>query len=322
MLYPALLAVFLAAFFSVVAVYAVANEKLGTQQKRIKERIKSIAAEIKPEKTELGILRDERVSEIPAFNRFLSKIALTKYLQKQLDEAGIPLKAGALILGMLSLGGFAYLLFNFLLKNQLIALIIGLLVLPLPYLYVQIKRKQRRDRFDTLLPEGLDLICNALKAGFSLESAMRMVAQEIPDPVGIEFAVAFEEQNLGISLSESLTNLGNRVDSDDLKLFATAILIQKKSGGNLAEVLEKIASVIRERFRLQREIKIFTSHGRLSGYILVILPIIVAVILYFLNPDYLNILFKDRTGNYLLAGAVILQIIGILTIRKIINIRI
>jgi tight adherence protein B len=322
MLYPALLAVFLAAFFSVVAVYAVANEKLGTQQKRIKERIKSIAQEIKVEKSELTILRDEKVSEIPAFNRFLSKIALTKHLQKQLDEAGIPLKAGALILGMLSLGGFAYLLFNFLLKNQLIALLIGLLVLPLPYLYVLRRRNQRRERFDSLLPEGLDLICNALKAGFSFESAMRMVAQEIPDPVGIEFALAFEEQNLGLSLTDALTNLGNRVDSDDLKLFATAILIQKKTGGNLAEVLEKIASVIRERFRLQREVRIFTVHGRFSGFILVVLPIVVAVILYFLNPEYLNVLFKDRTGNYLLGGAVILQIIGILTIRKIINIRI
>jgi tight adherence protein B len=172
------------------------------------------------------------------------------------------------------------------------------------------------------LPEAVDLITNALKSGFSLETALRMAAREIPDPLGIELGVAFEEQNLGMSLTEAFSNLGNRVQSEDLNLFITALMIHKKIGGNLAEVLEKIGNTIRERFRLEREVKIFTAQGRLSGFILVLLPILVAVVILVFNPGYLKILWMEKVGKYLVGIAVIMQLLGIWVINRIVNIRI
>jgi len=149
-----------------------------------------------------------------------------------------------------------------------------------------------------------------------------MVASEIPDPLGIEFALTFEEQNLGVSISEAFSNMERRVESEDLSLFTTALLIQKKTGGNLVEILEKIGSTIRERFKLKREIKIFTAQGRFSGFVLVLLPIIMAVAILTISPDYLKTLLVEKAGNYLLGAAIIMQIVGILVIRRIVNIRI
>lgn len=182
--------------------------------------------------------------------------------------------------------------------------------------------RKRREEFDALLPEAIDLVTNALKAGFSLELALRMAAREVPDPLGIELGVAFEEQNLGVGLTEALGNLEKRVQSEDLSLFVTSLLIHKKIGGNLAEVLEKIGNTIRERSRLEREVKIFTAQGRFSGFVLVLLPIIVSFIIWILHPEYLKILWMEKAGRYLLGTAVIMQILGIWVINRIVNIRI
>jgi tight adherence protein B len=223
---------------------------------------------------------------------------------------------------MLSLAGLAFLLVNILLQSLLLAFVAAFVGGSLPYIYVRRRRRKRREEFESLLPEAIDVMTNALKAGFSLESALSMVAREIPDPLGIEFAIAFEEQNLGASLSESLTNMQERVQSEDLGLFSTALLIQKKAGGSLAEVLEKIGLTIRERFRLRKEVKIFTAHGRASGFILVLLPMIMAGAILMLNPEYLKVLLVERAGNYLLGAAILMQIAGILVIRRIVDIRV
>ena len=183
-------------------------------------------------------------------------------------------------------------------------------------------QRKRKEAFDTLLPEAIELITNALKSGFSLESALRMAAKEIPDPVGIELAVAFEEQNLGVSLTEALSNLGNRVQSEDLNLFITTLLIHKKTGGNLAEVLEKIGNTIRERFRLEKEVKIFSAQGRFSGIVLVVLPIIVTIIIWVINPSYVRILIEEKAGKYLLGTALVMQFVGIWVINRIVRIRV
>ncbi len=220
------------------------------------------------------------------------------------------------------MGGLAFLLGHILLPNLLLAGLAALIAGSLPYLYVRRRRRKRREEFESLLPEAIDVMTNALKAGFSLESSLSMVAKEIPDPLGIEFAIAFEEQNLGASLSDSLSNMQERVESEDLGLFTTALLIQKKAGGSLAEVLEKIGLTIRERFRLRREVKIFTAHGRFSGLILVLLPIIMAGAILILNPEYLKVLLVERAGNYLLGAAILMQIAGIAIIRRIVDIRV
>ena len=323
MLYHIVLAVFSAAFLSAVAVYLVLSEKLGKRDKRIRRRLEGLTSETPADKkiTYL-ILRDDKLSQIPTINRILSKFRFPKDLQRIIDQAGVPMKAGALVLSMLSLGGLAFLLVLYLLNNSVLGFVAAFFGGSLPYIYILRKRRKRQKEFESLLPEAIDLIANALKSGFSLESALSMVAKEIPDPLGIEFAIALEEQNLGVSLDEVLSSMEKRVESEDFGLFTTALMIQKKTGGNLVEILEKIGNTIRERFKLRREIRIFTAQGRFSGFVLVLLPIIMAVAILAISPEYLKTLVVERSGNYLLGAAIIMQIFGILVIRRIVNIRV
>ena len=323
MSYHIVLAVFASAFLSVVAVYLLFSEKVGRRNRRVRARLEALTSEIPKDKGVVyPILRDDTLSDIPYLHRILSKFRFSGKLQHLIDQSGLPIKAGALVLGMLSLGGLLFLLVMSFLKIFPVALAMGLVGAILPYAYVQRKRRKRQEEFESLLPEAIDLMSNALKAGFSLESALSLVAREIPDPVGIEFAIAFEEQNLGVATSEALSNMGRRVESEDLELMITALSIQKKTGGNLVEILEKIAYTVRERFRLKREVRIFTAQGRFSGFILVVLPIVVAGVLTALNPDYLKTLLVEKVGNYLLGTAIFMQLVGIWVIRRIVNIRI
>ena len=322
MLFHIALAVFSAAFLSAVAIYLLLSEKLGKRNRAVRRRLEKLTAETPAEEgAPHPILRDDKLSEIPTVDRVLSRFRFSKNLQRLIDQAGIPMKAGALVLGIMSLGGLVFLLVWNFTDNILLALAAGLPASSLPYLYVRWKKKKRREEFEALLPEAIDLIDNALKSGFSLESALSMVSREIPDPVGIEFAVAFEEQNLGISLAEALSNVSERVESEDFGLFVTALTIQKKTGGNLVEILEKIGSTITERFQLKRQVRVFTAQGRFSGFVLVLLPIVMAVALMVVSPEYLKILLVEKVGNYLLGAAVIMQIIGIWVIKRIIDIR-
>jgi tight adherence protein B len=325
MLLQIALAVFSAAFLSAVAIYLLFSERLGKQNRAIRKRLETLTSETHAEEegaASYPILRDNKLSEIPTMNRILNRFRLFKNLQRLIDQAGIPMKAGALVLGMLSLGGLVFLLVLNFLNSILFAIPAGLVTSILPLIYVRRKKKKRHEEFETLLPEAIDIIGNALKSGFSLESALSMVSREIPDPVGIEFAIAFEEQNLGVGLTEALSNMEKRVESDDLGLFVTALTIQKKTGGNLVEILDKIGGTIRERFQLKREVKIFTAQGRFSGFVLVILPMIMVGALLLINPGYLKTLWVDKIGNYLLAAAILMQLLGIWVIRRIVDIRI
>jgi len=314
-------AVFAATFLSTIAVYLVLREKVGTRNRRIRRRLDDLATETSAEEDLIPILRDDKLSEIPTLNRILAKFRLFQNLQALINQSGVPMKAGALILAMLSLGGLALVLVLGLLDNLLLALAAGFVVGNLPYLYVRRKRTKRREEFESFLPEAIDLMTNALKSGFSLESALKMVAREIADPVGIEFGIAFEEQNLGASMTDALSNMANRIKSDELSLMVTALLIHKKIGGNLAEILERIGHTIRERFRLEREVKIHTAYGRFSGIILVFLPIVVAIAIFILSPEYIRVLWVEKAGRYLLGTAIIMQITGIWIINRIIKIR-
>jgi tight adherence protein B len=316
-------AVFAAIFLSTLAVYLILKDKVGLRNRRIRKRLDALAVDTeKEEELPYTILRDYKLSEIPPMNRFLSRFRLFQNLQLLIDQAGIPMKAGALVLAMLSLGGLVFLVTNYILPGLILPLAMGIISGSLPYHYVRRKRRKRKEEFESFLPEAIDMMTNALRSGFSLESALNMVAREVPDPVGIEFGIAFEEQNLGASLTDALSNMGKRVQSDELYLMITALLIHKKTGGNLAEILERIGNTIRERFRLEREVKIHTAYGRMSGFILVILPIILAIAILIMNPDYMKVLWMEKIGRYLLGIAIIMQIVGIWVINRIVNIRI
>jgi tight adherence protein B len=192
----------------------------------------------------------------------------------------------------------------------------------LPIMWLLFRRKRRLKKFASQLPEALELIARALRAGHSLASGFNLVAQEMSDPIGGEFRRTFEEQNLGKALDETLNDFTKRVPNLDLKFFATAIILQRQTGGDLAEILDKIGNLVRERFKIWGQVQALTGEGRLSGVVLLALPPALFAVVYKMNPDYLMLLFTDPLGKKMLAGGIITQLLGALMIRKIVNIRV
>jgi tight adherence protein B len=198
----------------------------------------------------------------------------------------------------------------------------GLAAASLPFLHVWWKRKNRFNHFLEHLPDTLDLMSRGLSAGHAFSETLQMVAAEMPEPIATEFRKTYEEQNLGLSLKLALENLTQRMPLLDLRMCVTAVLIQKETGGNLAEILEKVAYTIRERFRIMGDLKTLTTSSRMSAWLLCGLPIFVAIAVTVMNPDYMSVLWKDQRGHYLIAAAMIMQVTGMLIVRKILDIKI
>ncbi len=177
-------------------------------------------------------------------------------------------------------------------------------------------------KFEEMFPEALDLISRAIRAGHAFQTAMGMAADELRDPVGPEFKKAFDQHNFGLPLRDALDQLAQRVPSLDVRFFVTAVQIQRDTGGNLAEILDNLAHVVRERFKIQRQIRVHTAHGRFTGYVLVALPAALAVALSFINPEHMNLLFRERLGQMMLIIAMIMQTIGFFWIRYVIKIEV
>jgi tight adherence protein B len=269
--------------------------------------------------TVVNLRRDEMLSAIPWINRWLLKVELAPYLRLMLYQADLKWTAGVLIL----MSGFFFLVSSYLVYLRTgslpISLLIGSLLGSAPFAFVMNKRSRRFAKFEQDMPEALDLMVSSLRAGNSLVSALRLVAFESPDPVGTEFRTCFEEQNYGLELRAAMENLVTRVPLQDLRIVVTAILIQKESGGNLAEVLDKASYVIRERFRLRRQVRVHTAQGRLTGWILSLLPVVLGVALYLISPQTISVLWTRSIGIKLLYAAVAMTVIGALIIRRIVN---
>ncbi len=311
-----------AAFFATLTVFLVLENRYNWQVRATKKRLDEINISGPAAQAASSLLREDKLSSIPILNRILLGKPVSLHLKKLIAQAGATSNPGTVILSMLSLGGLAYLIMQSLTRNALFGLVLMPIVGSLPYVYLRYRRSKRVREFEELLPEALDVIVGSLRAGFTFELAMKLVAQEIPDPLGFEFGVVFEEQNLGVPLADALAELRERVPSDDLDLLAVSLLIHRRTGGNLAEILEKTASTIRDRFRLKREIRTKTAHGRFSGFVLVMLPLVMIAIILALNPDYFLVLLHEKAGQYMLLSAVIMQIVGIFFIRRIIDIKI
>ncbi len=198
----------------------------------------------------------------------------------------------------------------------------SLIFVAIPFAWLILKRKNRLNKFAAQLPEALELIARALRAGHSLGAGMNLVSNEMSAPISKEFGRAFEEQNLGMPLEETLENLTERIPNLDLKFFATAVILQRQTGGDLAEILDKIGRLIRERFKIWGQVQALTGEGRLSGIVLLALPPVLFVAVYRLNPEYLNLLFTDEMGKQMLIGGIVMQLLGAVAIQKIINIRV
>lgn len=192
----------------------------------------------------------------------------------------------------------------------------------LPFLWLLWRRSRRLKAFGAQLPDAMELVARALRAGQSLPAGFQMVSTEMSDPISKEFGRVFEEQNLGCSMEESLRSLGERIPNTDLKFFVTAVILQRQTGGDLAEILDKIGHLIRERFQIWGQIQALTGEGRLSGIILMALPFLLFFVVYYLNPSYVMLLFEDDLGIKMIAVALVMQVLGALCIRKIVNIKV
>jgi tight adherence protein B len=267
-------------------------------------------------------LKKDVLSEVPLLNRLLSRVDIATRIDRRLRQADMKMPVGTFVLLSLALFFVGIIAGRILHWPIILSIVVGIALLTVPNIVVNIKRRSRLKRFMNHFPEALEMFARSLRAGHSFTGAIQLVAQEMPDPIGPEFSKVFEEQNLGIPLRQALIGMTDRVDTLDVKFFVTAILIQRETGGNLAEIIDKIAYVIRERFRIQGQLKIFTAQARMSGTILSLLPIGVAVIIGILNPEYMKPLWFEKAGRVMIATAVILQILGMLAIRKIIRIKI
>jgi tight adherence protein B len=192
----------------------------------------------------------------------------------------------------------------------------------IPIVVLLRKRTVRIKRFEEFFPEALDMLARAIKAGHAFTTAMGMVADEGQDPIGPEFRKTFDEQNFGLPLKDALNNLATRVGLLDVRFFVTAVLIQRETGGNLSEILENLAYVVRERFKILRQVRVYTAHGRMTGWVLMALPAFLAIALKFINPEHMDLLFTNRYGRMMLCGVLVMQTIGYLWIRKIVTIEV
>jgi tight adherence protein B len=267
----------------------------------------------------VNLRKEKRFSSIPWLNQKLRQLELVPHLQRMLDQADINWTAGKLLAA--SAVGFAFPIYLIYSRwgPVLAALPVGLLVGLTPIAWVFYARKRRFHHFQEGLPEALDLMVSGLRAGHSLIAAMGLVAQECADPVGTEFKTCFEEQNYGLELKTAIDNMLERVPLQSLRIMATAIMIQKESGGNLSEVLDKTAHAIREQFRLKRQIMVHTAQGRLTGVILTLLPMVLGLALYFVNPQMMSVLWTREIGVKLLWAAGGMTLLGGLIIHKIVN---
>jgi tight adherence protein B len=272
------------------------------------------------ESLELKVVRDELLSDVPALHRMLLKWKWSDKLRNFIGQAGMKTKPGRLILLSAILGIAGFLVGSKMTSSALLALVfipVGALI---PTGVVAFKRRSRMKAFEKTFPEAIDLLGRAVRAGHSFSTGLEMITTELPEPVAGEFRTTFEEQNFGLPLRDALLNFSERVPLIDVRFFVTAVLIQKDTGGNLAEILDNLAHVVRERFRILGEVKIKTAQGRLTAAILISLPPAMGVLLRFLNPSYMRPLFNDPIGPWIIALAVFLQLVGSLMLWKIVNI--
>lgn len=320
MIYILLAGTFISITLIFLSIFYHYKNKKELRESDLSKRVEEFMHQTNEAVSEPFILREKQLSSVPIFNKILEKLKLSKYLESQLEKADLQIKVGRLVIYIIACGVAGYLLSS---RSNLMVLrfIAGFMCAWLPLLYINFKRMSRLKAFIREFPDAIDMMTSALKAGHAFSKTMEIVADESPDPMSSEFRKTYDEQKLGLPLKEALLNMANRVDHLDLKLFITAVLLQRETGGNLAEILEKISYTIRERFKLIGQIKVFTAQGRFSAIIISGLPIGFAVIISFINPQYLEPLFQTQIGHMLLGAAFCMELAGFLVIRKITNIK-
>jgi len=313
--------VFLFFLFLTYGVFLLVSRKSDARHERLMERVTEALGDSQHSLDEfVEIAREDTVGGPAAINRLLAPLNFVKRLDEMIRQAGLELTvsrllAFSLIAGIL--GGLA----AYTLLNILIALLLFAVAAALPILNVAWKRSKRLRKFNAQLPDTLDLLSRSLGVGHAFSEALHQVGSEMPDPIATEFRITFEEQKLGLTIKAALDRLCERVPLADLRLCVTAMHIQRETGGNLSEILEKVAQTIRERFKLLEDFRTMTTSARGSAWILCGLPFGLVFVLTIINPEYMSVLIHDQRGHYVIAVAIMLQLLGMFFIKRILNIK-
>ena len=315
--------IFLFFLFLTYALFLMASRKSDARQARLQQRVSEALQEApnRPIEEAIQITRQDSISRNPTLKRLLSPLNAINKLDRTLRQADMQITVSRLLgfcfLAALMAAFAAYTVFNL---PSVVAM--GLIAGILPLLHVSRQRKKRLNLFNAQLPDTLDLLSRSLSVGHAFSEALNQVASEMPDPIAMEFRMTFEEQKLGLSTKSALDRMCDRVPLPDLRLCVTAMQIQRETGGNLAEILEKVANTIRERFKLMEDFRTMTTSARGSAWILCCLPLGLIFVLNLINPGYMKPLLYDPRGHLAILVAAILQLLGIITIKRILDIKV
>ena len=291
-------------------------------QRRLDGRLQELSAPLDAPVASNNLVKIRHDGMVPALDRFIGGTTKGSSLARWIEQSGMK----SSISGVLLVGAVLALLLGFVANratHAAWAIPFGAAAgFALPFMMLRFKRTKRLRKFEEEFPEALDLISRALKAGHAFATGLKMVADEMNEPIGPEFRKTFDEQNFGLPLKDSLENLTLRVPLLDMRFFSTAVLIQRETGGNLSEILENLAHVVRERFKILRQVRVYTAHGRLTGYVLLALPAVLAIALSFINPEHMNMLFRERIGQIMLMAALGMQTAGFVWIRQVVKIEV
>jgi tight adherence protein B len=314
--------VFVAVVLLIEGMYLTWNSAKGPEAERVARRLRMMSAGSHASGESASMIKKRLLSETPAFQRLLLQMPRVSQLDRLLEQSGLTWTVSDMIvLSLISpvlVGGLGL----FLHLPLYLVLLLALVSISIPLLLVLRAKSKRLSKVDHQLPDALDLIGRALRAGHAFPTAMKMVGDEMNAPIADEFKATFDEVNFGISMNDALMNLATRVPSTDLRYFVIAVMIQRETGGNLAELLDNISKIIRERIKLLGQIRVLSAEGKMSAWVLGLLPFAAALMIQLTNPGFLAVLYTDPVGKKMIAGALTMMVLGVLAMRKIIRIRV
>jgi tight adherence protein B len=315
--------VFLFFLFLTYAVFLLASRKSEARHARLQHRVdEALQVSLADETPEASFVRRESISSNPTLNRLLGSADFVKRLEVMLAQADVQITVSRLLAFCIVAGVMAALAVYTVVSSLPLVVVAGVVAAVTPVLHVAWKRKRRLQKFLEHLPDALDMMSRSLAVGHALSESLNQVASDMPEPIATEFRITFEEQKLGLSTKLAFEHMYERIPLLDLRLCITAILVQRETGGNLAEVLDKVASTIRERFKLMEDFRTITTSARGSAWILCGLPFVIVLALTAINPDYMKPLLYDSRGHLIIAAASVMQLVGMIVIRSILKIKI
>lgn len=315
--------IFLFILFIIIGIFYLFSSKLNSESKTVHQRLKKVSTLQERRSQAINIMRQRReLSNINWLDILLRNIPFLQKIDRILEQSNLRYPLGVFLLSSFFLAFFGFICAFYLTESRLLSVPVAVLSSIIPLFYVVIKKKKRLKKFEKQLPEALDMLARSLRAGHAFAGGLQMVAEEFDDPMGSEFAKIVDQVNFGVPVKDALMNLAERVDVHDLKYLVVAVTIQRESGGDLAEILENISVLIRERFKLYDRVLTLSAEGRLSAKILIAVPLLLAFYFFLSQPGYVEILITDPIGQVLVTFSVVMMTVGVFAMQKIIAIKV